>query len=348
MAKSRGRAAEIRYFILRQVGSHPGNIASLVAETFRISRQAANKHLRLLIEQGVLSAEGATRNRSYSLRVLARNSVRLSLSKELEEHEVWRQVATPVLGDLKGPAIDVCHYAFTEIVNNAIDHSRGTEVEIVVERTGGSIRITVADNGVGIFRKLKEELGLQHEREAILELAKGKLTTDPKRHSGEGIFFTSRAMDDFMIVSGALVFAHESSGDDWLLESGGFDLPGTTVDMLIDPMTQRRMLDVFRAYSAENHEGFTKTHFPVALAQIGEESLVSRSQAKRVLARVERFKEVVLDFDGVDIIGQAFADEVFRVFQLEHPDVHLIPVNANEDVTRMIARARSSASGTLS
>ncbi len=35
--------------------------------------------------------------------------------------------------------------------------------------------------------------------------------------------------------------------------------------------------------------------------------------------RFERFQTVVLDFTGVEEIGQDFADEVFRVFQRAHP-----------------------------
>jgi hypothetical protein len=46
---------------------------------------------------------------------------------------------------------------------------------------------------------------------------------------------------------------------------------------------------------------------------------------------------LVLDFKGVVLIGQAFADEVFRVFALAHPEVELIPLNANKEVRRMIA-----------
>ena len=80
----------------------------------------------------------------------------------------------------------------------------------------------------------------------------------------------------------------------------------------------------------------------VRLLRIGKESLVSRSQAKRLLARLDRFEEVVLDFDGINSIGQAFADEIFRVFQNEHPEVRLIPVNESPEVARMIRRATGS------
>jgi uncharacterized protein (DUF1330 family) len=71
----------------------------------------------------------------------------------------------------------------------------------------------------------------------------------------------------------------------------------------------------------------------------GSDFLVARSEAKRILARLESFAEVVLDFSGVDSIGQAFADEVFRVYATAHPGVKLTPIHANEEVNRMIRRA---------
>lgn len=75
------------------------------------------------------------------------------------------------------------------------------------------------------------------------------------------------------------------------------------------------------------------------LAKYGDENLISRSQAKRLLARLDRFKEVVLDFKGANIIGQAFADEIFRVFRAQNPNVNIRCVNENEDVRKMILRA---------
>jgi hypothetical protein len=67
---------------------------------------------------------------------------------------------------------------------------------------------------------------------------------------------------------------------------------------------------------------------------------VSRSQARRLLARVDRFKVVVLDFEGVDAIGQAFADEVSRVFPAAHPEVELAEIHARSAAKRLIGRAR--------
>lgn len=54
------------------------------------------------------------------------------------------------------------------------------------------------------------------------------------------------------------------------------------------------------------------------------------------MARIDKFRVVRLRFDGVDTIGQAFADEVFRVFVQAHPDVELRVTGANAAVARMI------------
>ncbi|MBQ6421232.1 MAG: STAS-like domain-containing protein [Clostridia bacterium] len=66
-----------------------------------------------------------------------------------------------------------------------------------------------------------------------------------------------------------------------------------------------------------------------------ESAPVSRSQAKRLCARLEGFREVSLDFADVEWIGQGFADQVFRVFQNENPEIRLLPLNMNRDVGRM-------------
>jgi hypothetical protein len=112
--------------------------------------------------------------------------------------------------------------------------------------------------------------------------------------------------------------------------------------MSIDPRSTRTSVDVFDRFSDKDEDyGFTRTHVPVALARHGQENLISRSQAKRLVARFDRFKAVLLDFAGIQMIGQAFADEVFRVFQNAHPDVELTWINVTPEVERMIRRALS-------
>jgi len=236
--------------------------------------------------------------------------------------------------------LDIWHYGFTEIFNNALDHSVGTLIGVDFQKTAATTQIAVHDNGVGIFKKIQTALGLIDERHAVLELAKGKFTTDPARHTGEGIFFASRMFDDFGILSGGIYFSHKfGEREDWILEDDKFT-SGTNVWMKLNNHTARTTKKIFDKFSSGEDYGFTKTVVPVRLAQYGDDNLVSRSQAKRLLARVERFETVILDFRGVDAIGQAFADEIFRVFANQHQKVTLLALNTNSAVKRMISRAR--------
>lgn len=236
--------------------------------------------------------------------------------------------------------LGICQDGFTEILNNAIEHSEGTSIAIRAERTATQLRLDIADDGVGIFYKLKRDLSLDDERHAILELSKGKLTTDPQHHTGEGVFFTSRVFDQFTIRSGYLRFSHHTLTGDWLLENN-VHVKGTHVSLAISSTSPRTLQAVFDEYTTgQGDYGFTRTKVPVLLAQYGDENLVSRSQARRVLVRFERFRDIVLDFRGVSLIGQAFADEIFRVFAQAHPDIHLTWQNTDPAIEKMIHRAK--------
>jgi hypothetical protein len=87
--------------------------------------------------------------------------------------------------------------------------------------------------------------------------------------------------------------------------------------------------------------GSQSTIVPVRSAQHADEKLVSRSQAKRLLDQIEHFKVVTFDFTGVEGVGQAFADEIFRVFKNQHPEIQLLSTNTNQEVSQMISRAES-------
>lgn len=260
----------------------------------------------------------------------------------LDEGRVWLHGVAPLLRDLPANVPDICHHGLTEMVNNAIDHSGGSHLRVYVERTQETATLMVSDDGVGIFRKITAALDLPDERLALLELAKGKLTTDPRRHTGEGVLFVSRMFDRFQIASGERVFDHDHAEPDDLLDhvEPRYARRGTTVLMEIATKSKRIAKQVFDKFSSGPDDYvFAKTVVPVRLAKIGNQNLVSRSQAKRPVQRVERLRTVVLDFADVAEIGQAFADEVFRVFANAHPDVEWVPVHAVPGVQQMIRRA---------
>ena len=341
MAEHKKRGNEIMTFLLEQVPHHPKDIVRVTCDKFGITRQAVNRYMSELEETGKISSIGKTNQRKYGLRVLNKELFTYDLSG-LEEDVVWRASIGPILSDLPENTLSVWQYCVSEMINNAIDHSGGSKLIVSLEKTAAYTELHVYDDGIGIFKKIKDECHLEDERHAVLELAKGKLTTDPARHTGEGIFFTSRMLDNFRILSGGVFFTHEHGEDeDWIVEH---DHPnsGTSVLMKLANCTPRTAKEVFDYFASDEHDyGFTKTVVPVRLARHGTEQLVSRSQAKRLLARVDRFSIVIFDFKTVETIGQAFADEIFRVFERAHPNIKLIAINTSISVDQMINRARS-------
>jgi len=340
MVGVRNRGEIIRQFIIDNVETHANDIVAFVADEFDISRQAVNVHIKRLVEQRSIIAEGNTRNRTYRLHPLVEDTKSFVLSG-LEEDRVWRDFVNPKLGALPDNVLEIWHYGFTEMLNNAIDHSQGHHAIITIEKTPVSTEIIITDDGLGIFSRIRKLLKLNDERHAVLELAKGKLTTDPDHHTGEGIFFSSRMFDEYAILSGEEYFSHEyNKPEDWIIERNT-PSNGTTVFMKMSNNSSRKVKAVFDEFACGENYGFDKTVIPVSLARYGHERLVSRSQAKRLLARIDRFKIVIFDFDGIDQIGQAFADEVFRVFQKRHPNIQLHFIRTQPDVEDMIVRALS-------
>ncbi len=338
MVGVRSRGETIRQFIVDNVHTHTTSIVALTTEKFEISRQAVNNHIQRLVTQKALVAEGNTRNRVYKLHPEIVTSENYQLAG-LEEDLVWREFIPPKLGALPDNVIDIWNYGFTEMLNNAIDHSQGRHAVVSVEKNPSFTQISITDDGEGIFRRIQRLLGLHDERHALLELAKGKLTTDPENHTGEGIFFSSRMFDEYAILSGGVYFSHEfSKPEDWIMEREN-PRSGTTVFMQLTNNSSRTVKSVFDKYASGSEYGFDKTVVPVTMARYGNELLVSRSQAKRLLARVDRFKIVIFDFSGIDQIGQAFADEVFRVFKNKHPEMQLYFSQATPPVEDMIIRA---------
>jgi len=120
------------------------------------------------------------------------------------------------------------------------------------------------------------------------------------------------------------------------------DIPGTIVCMTIDKRSPILLKEIFDEYADPDKDpSFHKTCIPVKIMQHEGEFLFSRSQAKRLVSRCDRFTEVILDFEGITQIGQAFADQVFRVFIKKYPSVHLKTRNAVPDVKNMIKRVQS-------
>ena len=253
----------------------------------------------------------------------------------LEEHLVWEMIKEELKLDMSVRAADVMPYAFNEMLNNAIDHSGGTKVNVRFWADDKVWAFEIADDGYGVFGKIKDGFGLETVFESSQELSKGKRTTAPEGHSGEGIFFTSKTVDIFKLTSNEISWIVDNVREDQGLSQESAQ-PGTRVFVKIAVNTQRRMKEVFEQFSVEHN--FVRTRPSVKLLDIGV-LFVSRSQAKRLLQGLDSFDEVEIDFRGVEAVGQGFVDELMRVWPSLHPDKRVIPINMVPAVEFMVKRA---------
>lgn len=338
MSLKTAKREELRQVLMKKIYTDDLHSILRISEEFGISRQTIYKYLSDLENEGKIYSEKHGSKKKYLLKDETK-TFNFNIAK-LEEDIVWNKHIYPVLYELQDNVLRACKYGFTEILNNAIDHSESKTVRIYLVLNPIAVTIWIIDYGIGIFEKIQKAFNLGDPKHSILELAKGKLTTDPERHSGEGIFFTSRIFDKFSIFSGMLSFASGTKTEIDILFDNNKTNEGTSVMMEIEKISDVSISEVFDKYTATDDDyGFSKTYIPVRLVDHEGVLLVSRSQAKRLTARFEKFKEVILDFEGVEEIGQGFADELFRVFAKQHPDVELLPIKMNDKVKKMVYRA---------
>jgi hypothetical protein len=261
----------------------------------------------------------------------------------LSEDVVWRHVRDDLHLSTDTPAGRIFGYAFTEMLNNAIDHSGSETATIKWWISPDQWTFEIRDNGVGAFPKLRIGLKLANDFEAVQELSKGKRTTDRAHHTGEGIFFTSKAVDVFRLTSSGIRWTVDNIRNDVALGVAPI-VKGTSVECQIDPQTPRELPDIFRQFTSDEY-AFVRTRPVVKLFEIGT-SFVSRSEARRLLDGLAAdFETVEVDFAGVTDVGQGFVDELLRVWPTAHPDKTVTPVNMNTAVEFMIRRGLSRAEG---
>lgn len=315
-----------------------------LATHFSVSRQFVTRTLKQLVENGHLKKVGSTRNAFYVLPEnlpLLKGSLKMNLRNvDLKEHEVLETIneRLPKLKRLEENVRSIFSYAFTEMLNNAIEHSQSQNISVLISCDEDKLHFEIVDFGVGVYHNVARKFKLSSEIEAIPELLKGKVTTAPHAHSGEGIFFTSKAADLFLLASHKWRMRVDNSIPDTFIEILEKNQKGTKVSFSIKIKSDRHLDQVFAGFHAIPGEyAFDKTFIQVKLYTMGS-IYVSRSQARRILSGLEKFRAIVFDFDRVPTIGQAFADEVFRVFKKRHPTIKIETSNANEAVQFMIDR----------
>lgn len=320
----------IQFYILEKISQKSEAVSKTVAETFGINQNTVHTYINELAEQEIIRR---VKRGQYELKT---EKFYYDLSREMGELDsdiaVYEDCMFPYVKKLGRNIQDIWGYAFSEMINNAIDHSGSENVHVMVMQDYLNTTVGIVDEGVGIFEKIKEHFGFSSLDEAICELMKGKLTTDPENHSGEGIFFSSKMMDSFFILSDGKIFTNSNYDDGKVTDLAGKRKSGTGVVMSLSNFSSKIPQEVFDFYTDSNG-GFVKT--TISLKNIFSASPVSRSQAKRVCNRLDKFKEVILDFEEIHWMGQGFAHQIFAVFARENPEIKLVPVHMEEDVEKM-------------
>ena len=337
MSFTKDKRSRIKNYILEKIDAADVGIIEKTASVFNISDKTVYRYLQELVAEGILLKTKRQYRLTYEEFTY---SIKRSSAEELGEDLVYSQNVLKHIEKLNPNVRSIWDYGFTEMMNNAIDHSEAENILIIVRKNYLRTSIGIIDDGVGIFKKIMNTFKLSSVDEAVNELFKGKLTTDTKHHSGEGIFFTSRLMDFYAAFSDDTVFTHNKYSeisdklDSIPLNEINPKSHGTCIYMSLSNFSNRNAIDIFNSY-ASVEGGFTKTSIP--LKNIYDMPPVARSQAKRLVKRLENFEEVILDFDEIDSIGQGFAHELFVVFQNEHKKTRLVPINANNTVNLMIS-----------
>lgn len=341
--------------IIQEISQKGTVKSSGLAALFGVSRQYVSRMLSRLVKERKIMKVGSTRSAFYTTEEYLKKHEGLSkisytktfANKHLEEHVVFEMMRRDFrsVNELPENIRSMFEYAFSEMLNNAIEHSGSSKIKVFVSIDATKLTFIIDDFGIGVFRNIVKKRGLKNEMEAIQDLLKGKMTTAPKLHSGEGIFFTSKVGDEFVLDSYGYQFIANNVIKDIFVKKVKGQRQGTRVTFRINTRATHHLNDIFQRYTnigEDSDYGFDKTDIHVRLYTLGGVH-ISRSQARRVLSGLETFKVVVMDYDRIPTVGQAFADEVYRVFKEKRPDIEIQDINMNEVVAFMVNRARKEA-----
>lgn len=332
--------AELTPWITTALHEHgAADFAGHLAARLNIGRRSAYQVIARLQAAQWLNREGSERRPRFRPGLLRQVVQRYPLAG-LDEDRAWRKDFAPFFV-LPGEVARMARHAFTEIVNNAIDHSGGTAVTVSLRQTPLHLQMLVSDDGCGLFQRLAQHFDLGDPASAMLELSKGRLTSDPDRHCGHGLFFTAQLADVFDVRANAAGFQSRAWSDKRWHEAGTSaalaDRPGTAVFLGISLDTPRTLDEVLRGHSLDGR-GYAIERVRVPLHLVTEAgALVSRAEARRVGARLKDFKRIELDFSGVEEVGHGFADELLRVMGRRLGGLEMHPVGASPRVAAMLS-----------
>lgn len=333
---------KVKNYILRLIKNGRKDYVKATIDAFNISKSSVYNYVKQMENDSLIEKK----NGGYVLRTSYYHYF-FKNDGTLGEDRVYSQFISQHI-QFKKNVNSIWNYAFTEMMNNAIEHSEAENIYVSIFQNHLETQILIRDDGIGIFKNIQrfmketknEAISLQ---ECVSLLFAGKFTTAKQYHTGEGIFFTSHIMDEFIIYSDDNFFTRNNFSSSQIEDESLHNFMnmsnGTVVRMTLNNNTKKILADVFNTFAPVD-EGFIKTNIPIAHMFSGGNP-VSRSEARRLLESISVFTDISLDFMGVDEIGQGFAHELFVLGKQKYPNINLRINNTCKTVEDMIKRVIS-------
>ncbi|MBR2445009.1 MAG: DUF2250 domain-containing protein [Clostridia bacterium] len=330
---------KVKNYILRLIKGGRKDYVKATVEAFNISKSSVYNYVNQMENDGLIEKK----NGGYILRTSFYHYA-FKNDGTLGEDRIYSQFISQHI-QFKKNVNSIWNYAFTEMMNNAIEHSEAENIYVGIFQNFLETQILIRDDGIGIFKNIQRFMRESKNEsislgECVSLLFAGKFTTAKQYHTGEGIFFTSHVMDEFIIYSDDNFFTRNNFASLQMEDEGLHNLmnmdKGTAVRMTLGNNTKKVLSEVFNTFAPVD-EGFIKTSIPIAHMFSGGNP-VSRSEARRLLGSISAFTDITLDFAGVEEIGQGFAHELFVLGKQKHPHINLRTINACKAVEDMIKR----------
>lgn len=326
---------QIKQFILQNLTQHQKDIIKATIRQFGLSRQAILKHMHTLIQEDRVVAHGKTRDRYYELMPLVNYSQSIDISNGFRPEKLIQDQIRPKLRHLPANIREICEFSLSALFNNVLDHANGTHLSYKIYVTQDEVHLLINDNGVGLFHKINDAQNLQDNHLSAIEVAKGRVTSDPLNHAGEELMTVLHLFETGIIEATGLCLTFINKTSDWTLSESS-QLKGTKIHLEIKTNSRRTCQEVFqRIFNREKRSA----RIPVKLARANGEQLNSRTQAQSLVHNIKDLGEIEFDFRQIDFIGPAFADELLRRVKEKNENIDVSWINANKMVDMLMSRA---------
>lgn len=336
---------KVKNYILRLIKNKRKDCIKTTVEAFNISKSSVYNYIKQMEADGLIEK----RDKEYVIKTTSYHYL-FKNDGTLGEDRIYNGFISQHI-NFKRNVNSIWNYAFTEMMNNAIEHSEAENISVSIYQNCLETKILIKDDGIGIFKNIQRFMKESKNEtlsigECVSLLFAGKFTTAKQYHTGEGIFFTSHIMDEFIIYSDDNFFTRNNFSsarvEDRELHSLLKMESGTAVTMTLGNNSKKVLSEVFNTF-APVEEGFIKTSIPIAHMFPGGNP-VSRSEARRLLECITLFNDIDLDFSGVEEIGQGFTHELFVLGKQKYPHINLKTVNTCRAVEDMIKRVINTSS----